>query len=110
MVKRRKEMQAEWRKGEPLKCKAFTSADTHRVWSVQLEDKRMISGSTSCTLQVWDLAHSKPRHSLRGHTAEVRCHQFVDNLLVSGGYGTSPPPVRDRRQPSLPPPVRRPGF
>lgn len=87
MVKRRKAVLDRWKQGTPVTTKPFTSSDTHRVWSVQLDGSRMVTGSTSCSLQVWDLAKARPVKTLRGHTSEVRCHQFVDNRLVSGGYG-----------------------
>jgi len=88
IVKQRAATLERWKKGKPKHVKSLTSTDTNRVWSVQLDDDKIISGSTSTVLQVWDLHGDldKPTN-LRGHTAEVRCHHFIKDHLVSGGYG-----------------------
>lgn len=46
---------------------------TGGVWSSQMRDNIIISGSTDRTLKVWNAETGECIHTLYGHTSTVRC-------------------------------------
>ena len=54
------------------------------VWSSQLKDNIVVSGSTDRTLRVWDADSGECTHVLYGHTSTVRCLALHGDKVVSG--------------------------
>ena len=55
------------------KCLRTLVGHTGGVWSSQMEDHVIISGSTDRTLRVWNADTGACVHTLYGHTSTVRC-------------------------------------
>lgn len=56
-----------------LQCVQTLVGHTGGVWSSQMRDNIVISGSTDRTLKVWDADTGECVHTLYGHTSTVRC-------------------------------------
>lgn len=54
------------------------------MWSSQLKDNIVVSGSTDRTLRVWNAETGECIHVLQGHTSTVRCLAMHENKVVSG--------------------------
>ena len=54
-------------------CLRTLVGHTGGVWSSQMRDNIIISGSTDRTLKVWDAETGECIHTLYGHTSTVRC-------------------------------------
>ncbi|PIO15960.1 hypothetical protein AB205_0186000, partial [Aquarana catesbeiana] len=77
------------------KCLRTLVGHTGGVWSSQMRDNIIISGSTDrtvvsgsrdATLRVWDIETGQCLHVLMGHVAAVRCVQYDGRRVVSGAY------------------------
>ena len=57
------------------------------VRCLYLEGNRLVSGSTDCTIKVWDLSSQQSWTSIAckvtmvGHTDTVRCLQVIENAV-----------------------------
>lgn len=61
---------------------------TGGVWSSQMRDSIVISGSTDRTLKVWNADTGECVHTLYGHTSTVRCmHLHGNRYGVKGVWG-----------------------
>lgn len=49
------------------------SGHTGGVWSSQMSDNLIVSGSTDRMLRVWNATTGDCIHTLYGHTSTVRC-------------------------------------
>ena len=56
-----------------LQCLRTLVGHTGGVWSSQMRDNIIISGSTDRTLKVWNAETGECIHTLYGHTSTVRC-------------------------------------
>lgn len=66
---------------EPLllpQCVQTLVGHTGGVWSSQMRDNIIISGSTDRTLKVWNADTGECVHTLYGHTSTVRCMHLHD--------------------------------
>lgn len=54
------------------------------MWSSQLKDNIVVSGSTDRTLRVWNAETGECIHVLQGHASTVRCLAMHENKVVSG--------------------------
>jgi WD40 repeat protein len=83
-------IQKRWKKGEFSSVQTFASPSPgDRIWALQMDEEKIVSGSTGFWVRIWNLKKDEdaPQYkNLRGHTKEVRCLQYIDNVLVSGGY------------------------
>lgn len=55
---------------------------TGGVWSSQMSDSVIISGSTDRTLKVWNADSGCCIYTLYGHTSTVRCMHLHKNKYV----------------------------
>lgn len=86
-VKHHLSIQHRFMKGEFTKVRTLKTGDTDRVWAVEADEEKIVAGSTSRKLQIWDAKDlSLAPRVLKGHTAEIRCLKFRGNIVVSGGY------------------------
>ncbi|TNN89602.1 F-box/WD repeat-containing protein 7 [Liparis tanakae] len=67
-----------------LKCLRTLVGHTGGVWSSQMRDNIIISGSTDRTLKVWNAETGECIHTLYGHTSTVRCMHLHEKRVVSG--------------------------
>uniref|UniRef100_A0A8C3UBR8 F-box domain-containing protein n=1 Tax=Catharus ustulatus TaxID=91951 RepID=A0A8C3UBR8_CATUS len=65
-------------------CVQTLVGHTGGVWSSQMRDSVVISGSTDRTLKVWNADSGECVHTLYGHTSTVRCMHLHGNRVVSG--------------------------
>lgn len=56
-----------------FQCLRTLVGHTGGVWSSQMRDNIIISGSTDRTLKVWNAETGECIHTLYGHTSTVRC-------------------------------------
>lgn len=84
-----------WRNWHAGRCviRTFVGHD-QGVSCVQLDDQRIISGSSDSTIRIWDLktnnhGGSLGQMTLTGHSATVRCLHLNNNRLASGSYDMS---------------------
>ncbi|PWA27224.1 hypothetical protein CCH79_00013900 [Gambusia affinis] len=68
----------------PLQCLRTLVGHTGGVWSSQMRDNIIISGSTDRTLKVWNAETGECIHTLYGHTSTVRCMHLHEKRVVSG--------------------------
>lgn len=69
-----------------LQCLRTLVGHTGGVWSSQMRDNIIISGSTDRTLKVWNAETGECIHTLYGHTSTVRCMHLHEKR-----YGASSP-------------------
>lgn len=69
-----------------LQCLRTLVGHTGGVWSSQMRDNIIISGSTDRTLKVWNAETGECIHTLYGHTSTVRCMHLHEKR-----YGVSSP-------------------
>lgn len=62
------------------KCLRTLVGHTGGVWSSQMEDNIIISGSTDRTLKVWNADTGQCINTLYGHTSTVRCMHLHKNM------------------------------
>ncbi|KAG7221916.1 hypothetical protein INR49_016942 [Caranx melampygus] len=65
-------------------CLRTLVGHTGGVWSSQMRDNIIISGSTDRTLKVWNAETGECIHTLYGHTSTVRCMHLHEKRVVSG--------------------------
>lgn len=70
-----------------LQCVQTLVGHTGGVWSSQMRDSVVISGSTDRTLKVWNADTGECVHTLYGHTSTVRCMHLHGNRYGHGGAG-----------------------
>lgn len=68
-----------------LQCVQTLVGHTGGVWSSQMRDSIVISGSTDRTLKVWNADTGECVHTLYGHTSTVRCMHLHGNRYGSEG-------------------------
>lgn len=61
-------------------CLRTLVGHTGGVWSSQMEDNIIISGSTDRTLKVWNADTGQCINTLYGHTSTVRCMHLHKNM------------------------------
>lgn len=59
---------------------------TGGVWSSQMRDNIIISGSTDRTLKVWNAETGECIHTLYGHTSTVRCMHLHEKRYRKSHY------------------------
>ena len=69
---------------ETGKCLRTLVGHTGGVWSSQMKEHIVISGSTDRTLKVWNAETGQCIHTLYGHTSTVRCMHIHESTVVSG--------------------------
>lgn len=72
----------------PLQCLRTLVGHTGGVWSSQMRDNIIISGSTDRTLKVWNAETGECIHTLYGHTSTVRCMHLHEKRYESGSPGS----------------------
>lgn len=65
-----------------LQCLRTLVGHTGGVWSSQMRDNIIISGSTDRTLKVWNAETGECIHTLYGHTSTVRCMHLHEKRFV----------------------------
>lgn len=67
----------------PLPC---PSADLHTegIYCLQLDKKKMVTGSRDKTIKIWDLETGSCKMTITGHTRSVLCLQYDNDTIVSG--------------------------
>lgn len=63
-------------------CLRTLVGHTGGVWSSQMRDNIIISGSTDRTLKVWNAETGECIHTLYGHTSTVRCMHLHEKRYV----------------------------
>lgn len=66
-------------------CVQTLVGHTGGVWSSQMRDSVVISGSTDRTLKVWNADSGECVHTLYGHTSTVRCMHLHGNRYGADG-------------------------
>lgn len=70
----------------PSQCVQTLVGHTGGVWSSQMRDSVVISGSTDRTLKVWNADTGECVHTLYGHTSTVRCMHLHGNRYGQGAF------------------------
>lgn len=65
-----------------VQCLRTLVGHTGGVWSSQMRDNIIISGSTDRTLKVWNAETGECIHTLYGHTSTVRCMHLHEKRCV----------------------------
>lgn len=61
---------------------------TSGVYPLQCTSRSLVSGSSDCTIRIWDLKTMKLRHILRGHQATVRTIHILDQASTQANMGS----------------------
>lgn len=77
----------------PFQCLRTLVGHTGGVWSSQMRDNIIISGSTDRTLKVWNAETGECIHTLYGHTSTVRCMHLHEKRWVSLAAEPQPQPA-----------------
>ena len=72
-----------------LQCLRTLVGHTGGVWSSQMSENVVISGSTDRTLKVWNADTGQCTHTLYGHTSTVRCMHLYNNTSVLTAFWQS---------------------
>lgn len=98
-------------------CVQTLVGHTGGVWSSQMRDSVVISGSTDRTLKVWNADSGECVHTLYGHTSTVRCMHLHGNrygltgavrergVFIHRGWGLLPPGCLGSWAPGVPSPA-----
>ncbi|XP_037927684.1 F-box/WD repeat-containing protein 11-like isoform X2 [Teleopsis dalmanni] len=54
------------------------------ITCLDLSDKMLVSGCTSCVVKVWSMETRENLYTLLGHTERINCIKLSNNLIVSG--------------------------
>lgn len=69
------------------------------IWGLEYHGNTLVSGSTDCTIRVWDIAKAECTHVFQGHTSTVRNVQILHPVQI--GQHPDGTPVMMPEQPLI---------